>query len=372
MGLRMMTDSSDGQSGPAFARSALWAVVVALTLSMAGAPARAQSTAANPSANGAAPPASDAPGPPAAPLRPGLVTVIALDGSALPQGIVAAVGENPTVWFSAAARSAVGAIEVASRTVGYIALGHGAKPRGLTRCPNGRLYVLDPTLNVIHEVDPATEQVSRHSMPNGEIADLSGAVCTSGNLVVFTGYNGWVGKLDTATGKVTLLESVAGRGPAQMAMGPNGLIWFASYAANQVVRLDPESLRQEAFAMPSGVEGPKGIVVDSGGRVWVSAFRSGRIARLDPRRRAWDAWRLGSGSRPHAVALDSGGAVLVTDIGRDRLLRFDPATGSAASVAPLSERGQARAMTRLDDQIWITETAADRVLLIDLAAQPSH
>jgi hypothetical protein len=41
-------------------------------------------------------------------------------------------------------------------------------------------------------------------------------------------------------------------------------------------------------------------------------------------------------------------------------------------VAPLSERGQARAMTRLGDQIWITETAADRVLLIDLAAQPSH
>jgi virginiamycin B lyase len=345
-----------------------------LTLALAGAPVQAQAPATAPAhaANGAALPAPDASGVPAPPTRADPVTVIALDGSALPQGLAAAGGEVPTVWFSAAARSAVGEIDVASRTVGYIALGHGAKPRGLTRCPNGRLYVLDPALNVIHEVDPATEQVSRHSMPNGEIADLSGAVCTSGNLVVFTGYNGWVGKLDTATGKVTLLESQAGRGPAQMAMGPNGLIWFASYAANQVVRLDPESLKQDAFAMPSGVEGPKGIVVDSSSRVWVSAFRSGRIARLDPRRKSWDAWRLGPGSRPHAVALDAGGAVLVTDIGRDRLLRFDPATGSAAAVAPLSERGQARAMTRLGDQIWITETAADRVLLVDMAAQPSH
>lgn len=294
-------------------------------------------------------------------------TVITLDGSALPQGIVAAEGTEAMVWFSAAQRSAVGEIDVASRTVGYIGLGHGAKPRALTRCANGKLYALDPALNVIHEITPATEEVVRHPMPGGQMADLTGAVCTAANQVIFTGYNGLLGKLDTTTAQVSLSEAQGGRGPSQIVLAPSGSIWFASYASNQIVRVDPLSLKQDAFAMPAGVEGPKGLVVDGTGRIWVSAFRSARIARFDPRRRTWDAWSLGDGSRPHAVALDASGAILVSDVGRDKLVRFDAATGSSSIVASLSDRGQARSMVRLGDQVWLTESAVDRIRIVDFS-----
>ena len=307
----------------------------------------------------------------AEPVKPRIST-IGLDGSALPGGIVGLDGAEATVWFAAAQRSAVGEIDVASKTVGYIALGHGAKPRSLTRCPNGNLYVMDPALNVIHEVTPSTEEVKRHPMPAGQNADLISAVCTAGDVVMFTGYNGWVGKLEAATGKVSLVEAHGGRGPAQITIAPSGSVWFASYASNHVVRIDPVTLKQDAFAMPAGVEGPKGIAVDGTGRVWVSAFRSARVARFDPRRRTWDAWALGEGARPHAVTIDVKGAVLVTDVGHDKLLRFDAATGSSETVAALSERGQARAMTRLGEQVWISEAAADRVLMIDFASPPSN
>ncbi len=300
------------------------------------------------------------------------VTTIGLDGSALPGGLVGVDGADATVWFAATQRSAVGEIDVASRTVGYIALGHGAKPRSVARCPNGNLYVMDPVLNVIHEVTPATEEVKRHPMPAGQNADLNSAVCTSGDVVIFTGYNGWVGKLEAATGKVSVVEALGGRGPAQITMAPSGSVWFASYASNNVVRIDPVTLKQDAFAMPAGVEGPKGIAVDATGRVWVSAFRSARVARFDPRRRTWDAWALGEGARPFAVTIDMKGGVLVTDVGRDKLLRFDAATGSSETVAALSDRGQARGMARLGDQVWISESAADRVLMIDFSASPTN
>jgi virginiamycin B lyase len=300
-------------------------------------------------------------------LPPARNTVIALDGSALPQGIAAAEGPDATVWFSAAQRSAIGEIDVTSRAVGYIGLGHGAKPRALTRCGNGKLYALDPALNVIHEITPATEDVTRHPMPGGLNADLTGAVCTSSNQLIFTGYNGVLGKLDTLTGQIMLAEAQGGRGPSQIVLAPSGSVWFASYASNQIVRVDAVSLKQDAFAMPAGVEGPKGLVVDGTGRVWVSAFRSARIARFDPRRRTWDAWSLGDGSRPHAVALDAAGAILVSDVGRDKLVRFDAATGSSSIVASLSERGQARSMVRLGDQVWLTESAVDRVRIVDFS-----
>jgi virginiamycin B lyase len=298
-------------------------------------------------------------------------SVIELDGSALPQGIVGSE-VAATVWFSAAQRSAIGEIDVASNTVGYIALGHGARPRALALCPNGRLYVLDPALNVIHEVQPATEEVKRHPMPNGQNADLSGIVCTSANLVLFTGYNGWLGKLDAETGAIVLVEALGGRGPAHMTLAPSGSVWFSAYASSQIVRVDPASLKQDAFSMPAGLQGPKGIGVDSSGRIWVSAFRSARLARFDPRRRTWDAWPLGDGARPHALHVDAAGSVLVTDVGRDRLLRFDASSGEGVSAANLSERGQARAMTRLGDTLFISETAVDRIRTVDLRAAPSN
>jgi virginiamycin B lyase len=295
----------------------------------------------------------------------GATTSVLLDGSAVPHGIVAAEGEQPMVWFAATQRSAVGEINPASRDVAYIPLGHGAKPRGLARCPNGKLFALDPALNVIHEILPATEEVKRHPMPGGQVADLAGAVCTPANILVFTGYNGWIGKLDAETGAMVVIEALGGRGPSQAVVATSGLVWFASYASNQIIRLDPVSMKQDAYPMPSGVEGPKGLAIDGTGRIWVSAFRSARIARYDPRRRGWDAWALEAGTRPHAVAIDAEGGVLVTDVGRDRLLRFDASTGSNQTIAKLSDRGQARFMTRLGAQVWISESAVDRVTVVD-------
>jgi hypothetical protein len=41
-------------------------------------------------------------------------------------------------------------------------------------------------------------------------------------------------------------------------------------------------------------------------------------------------------------------------------------------IAALSERGQARAVTRLGDQIWISETAVDRIRIVDSTAPLSN
>jgi virginiamycin B lyase len=293
---------------------------------------------------------------------------IMLDGSAVPTSIIGSDASRSAVWFASAQRSAVGEVDTASRTVGYMALGHGAKPRGLAQCPNGLLYALDPALNVIHEINPATEDVKRHPLPSGQPADLASAACTASNTLIFTGYNGVVGKLDTALGVVTTIEAAGGRGAFAVTVAHSGQVWFASYVANMIVRIDAETLKQDVVPMPAGVEGPKGIAVDAGGRVWVTAFRSGRVARYDPRRKAWDGWALGRSAKPYAVMADADGAMLVTDTGRDRLLRLDPASGSVRTVASLSDRGQARSLVRVGEQVYVSEMAADRIIVVDTRA----
>lgn len=335
------------------ALAATTALATALAVTLGALPARAQGAASPPS-------------------HPPRAAAVALDGNAGPNGLVGGENGEEQVWFTAAARSAIGEIDVVSREVGYISLGHGAKPRGLARCANGKLYALDPVLNVIHEVTPATEEVKRHTMPGGQNVDLSGAACTAGNQLIFTGYNGFVGRLDTLTGAITLAEAQGGRGASPITIAPSGAVWFASYVGNQVVRVDPASLRQEAFQMPAGVSGPKGIAADASGRIWVTAFRSARIARFDPRRRDWSAWAVGEGAKPYALTRDETGAMLVTDTGRNVLLKVDAASGSVSTLSALSERGQARGMARIGAKVWIAESAADSVAVVDLGAPASN
>ncbi len=138
---------------------------------------------------------------------------------------------------------------------------------------------------------------------------------------------------------MTLVDAAGGRGAAPVAVTASGVVWFASYVSNTVVRLDVGGMRQDAFRMPAGVEGPKAIAIDGMGRVWVTAFRSARVARFDPRRKDWSAWATGDGSKPYGLSADGQGAMLVTDTGRNQLLRVDAATGSVMKVADLSDRG---------------------------------
>ncbi len=304
--------------------------------------------------------------------QPDRVGFVRLDSGANPNGLVAGEGPDAQIWFASASRSAVGEIDPASRAVGYIALGHGAKPRGLARCPNGKLFALDPGLNVIHEITPATEEVTRHTMPGAQNVDLAAAACTASNQLVFTGYNGFIGRLDTASGQITLAEAVGGRGAAPITASASGLVWYASYIANHVVRVDVATMRQDAHRMPAGVEGPKGIALDPSGRVWVSAFRSARVARFDPRRKDWSAWTVGDGTKPYALAADESGAMLLTDTGRNQLLRIDAASGSIKALGALSDRGQARGVARIGSQLWVAEAAADSVAVIELGTPASN
>lgn len=310
--------------------------------------------------------------------EPYRISSVPLDGSNVPQAVVAAPADpdgkpGGLVWFAASQRGSIGEIDPVTKSVTYLTLGHGARPRGLTQCPEGKLYALDPALNVIHQIEPGSETVVRHVMPGNQNVDLADAVCTASGQVIFTGYNGFVGRLDPASGTTTLIEALGGRGTWAVALHPSGLVWATSYAQNEIIRIDPVTLRQETFPLPTSISGPKGITVDRSGMVWVTGYRSGHVARFDSRRTSWDSWKInGAGAKPYGILANARGDLFVTDAGRDLLLRFDPANGGVIGETELGARSNARAMATRGSEIWIAEMAADRIVIVDTSPDGSQ
>jgi streptogramin lyase len=69
---------------------------------------------------------------------------------------------------------------------------------------------------------------------------------------------------------------------------PDGTVWLASIAANQVIRLDPATKQFTFFDVPAGVKNhknatPYGMAVDGGGNIWVVENAVNQIARIDPK-----------------------------------------------------------------------------------------
>ena len=262
--------------------------------------------------------------------------IIALPSGSAPLRLVAQTDQGP-IWFCSRGLGALGSVETSTGAVDLVSLGQGAKPASVT-FGNGRLFAVDAAADVIHEVQPETQELVRHAISSnlGHLELNAAAFDTDGRLW-FTGYAGVYGRLDLKTGESAIWPAPGGRGSVALTSGDGGALWFASYTQSHIARLDPGHAQVETFALPSGHEGPKSIAVDGRGRVFVAAHRSGSLLRFDPASREWSAWRLpGRDPKPYAVMVDGKGRVWITDVGEAALLRFEPESETVVVTAATS------------------------------------
>lgn len=291
------------------------------------------------------------------------VRVITLDGPAQPQQLVHGDG---VLWFSAPRLAAIGRVALDSGDVSYVSLGNGAKPKGLTLGPNGKLYACDGANDVIHQYDPATGDVVRHGMPAGQFVDVGTAAFDGGGRLWFTGVTGFYGSLDPVSGEIEVRAVESGRGPFATTTASDGAVWFASHTGNMIARIDPANGSLEQVALPTQLQGPKGLTSDRRGNIWVAAHKSGALARYDATAKRWAWWKLpGTGAKPYAVLVDGADRIWVSDTGNDRVLRFIPGAGRFFPVFAVQPRSMVKSLAERDGLIWIAESVGDRLIAIE-------
>jgi streptogramin lyase/cytochrome c5 len=175
---------------------------------------------------------------------------------------------------------------------------------GIRRGNNGELWMVDggPNRRWL-SFDPKTEQFSVYNLP----PTTSGSA--SGNTV---------------------------------RVHPDGTVWLASIAANQVIRFDPAAKKFTFFDVPAGLKNhknatPYGMAVDGAGNVWVVENAVNQIARIDPKTGNFEEFPLPvKDAVARKMGADWDGNLWVGLHGAGKLLKVDYKTLNMTEFTPPS------------------------------------
>ena len=269
------------------------------------------------------------------------------------------------VYFSAQGSGHLGILDPKSGKVDTVALGLGSSPHGVTMGPEGTVWLTDGGQNAIVRVDPRTRQVKAWGLPpDSGYMNLNTATFDGMGLHWFTGQSGIYGRLDPRTGEVKLFDAPKGSGPYGIQHTPDGTVYFASLAGSYVGRIDSASGKVTVIEPPTKGQGARRVWSDSKGNVWVAEWNSGNLSRYEPKSGKWAQWKApGNSPRVYAVYVDNADKVWVSEWSAQVMLRFDPATGKFESFKSSSSSANVRQIHGRQGEVWTPESAAGKLVV---------
>jgi virginiamycin B lyase len=196
-------------------------------------------------------------------------------------------------------------------------------------------------------------------------ANLNTLTFDYNGVVWFTGQAGVYGRVTPRSGRVEIWNAPKGRGPYGIATTPAGEVWFASLAGDYIGKIDTATGAVTVVEPPRAGVGPRRIWSDSRGVLWVSFWRTGEVGRYDPSAKAWQTWQLpNSTSGCYSVYVDDKDKVWLTDFSANAIVRFDPVTEAFESFPSNKRAASVRQMLGRAGEAWGAESGTDRLVVV--------
>jgi len=268
-----------------------------------------------------------------------------------------------TVWYTEQLAGYLGRLDPATGAVRRIALGAASAPHGVVVGPDGAAWVTDQGLNAIIRVDGQTEQVRTFPMPAGTGVTNPNTGCSDDRgRHWFTGAAGFYGVVDAGAGTVRVWPAPRGAGPYGIACAPSG-VYYVSLQASYLGRVDPATGAVTVLEPPTPGQGARRVWADSRGRLWLTEWNAGQVGMYDPATGAWREWHLPGASQPYAVYVDDHDIVWISDFGLDGLVRFDPSTERFEVFRWPTRGALVRQLLGRPGEIWGAESARDKIVV---------
>jgi virginiamycin B lyase len=230
---------------------------------------------------------------------------------------------------------------------------------------DGAPWLTDGGQNAIVRVDPKTREVKKWPLPEGTgYANLNTAIFDGKGVHWFTGQSGIYGRLDPRTGQMQLFDAPKGRGPYGIHATPAGVVYFASLAGSYVGRIDGASGKVTVLEPPTRGQGARRVWSDSRGDIWVAEWNSGNLSRYEPKTGKWSAWKApGDSPKVYAVYVDETDKVWASEWTQQVMLRFDPATQKFESFKSSTQAPNVRQIHGRRGEVWTPESSADKIVV---------
>ncbi len=182
--------------------------------------------------------------------------------------------------------------------------------------------------------------------------------------------SGELGRLDPASGKVTEVALGAGARPHGVIVGPDGAPWITDGGLNAIVRVDPATSAVRTFPLPA--DRPSSnlntAVFHPDGTLWFTG-QAGIYGRLRPATGAIEVFDAPRGAGPYGITVTPGGDIYYASLAGNHLGKVNPTTGAATVFEPPTARqGTRRVWSDSRGRIWCSQWNAGQVAVYDPAA----
>ncbi|HEX9820952.1 MAG TPA: lyase [Methylomirabilota bacterium] len=218
------------------------------------------------------------------------------------------------------------------------------------------LLALLVTLVVVAPAAGAEVAVQTYDLPRGG-GPHDVAVGPDGIVWYTAQRSGQLGRLDPGTGKVELVPLGRGAAPHGVVVGPDGAPWVTESGTNAIVRVDPKTRAVKSWPLPEarGYVNLNTLTFDRRGRVWFTG-QNGVYGRLDPATGELKVWDAPRGRGPYGIATTPDGAVYYASLAGSHIARIDLDTGAATVIEPPTRgQGARRVWSDSTGRIWVSE-----------------
>ena len=165
----------------------------------------------------------------------------------------------------------------------------------------------------------------------------------------------------------------ASSGPAGIATGPDGNIWFTEAQAGQIGMINPtthaitEYPIPTATGSPSGITpSPLGITAGPDGNLWFTDPGTNQIGMISPSSHTITEYPiLTANSDPTSITTGPDGNVWFTETATDQIGVINPSSGTIAEfLIPTANNSPSGITAGPDGNLWFTESASSKIATI--------
>src|SRR6516225_9417713 len=233
------------------------------------------------------------------------------------------------------------------------------------RCLVLALVVVAAISSTSHAQQSKYYELSKGDYPHDVAVGPNGEVWYAGQKL------GIAGRLDPATGEIDRISLGKNSAPHGVIVGPDGAPWFTDGGQNAIVRVDPATKQVKLWSLP-----PERIhtnlntaAFDGKGRIWFTG-QNGVYGRLNPTAGDMKVWDAPKGRGPYGITSTPRGDIWFVSLAGSYLANVDLETGAATVYEPPSkDQGARRVWSDSKGRLWISEWNSGNVSVYDPAAK---